>query len=277
MDIGIVYFPTDSSIDPVTLARETERLGFAALFVTEHTHMPVDHSPYPAGGPLPEQYRRTWDPFVALAGAAAVTETLELGTGICLVAQHDPIVLAKTVASLSLLSGGRVSLGVGAGWNAPEAENHGTPFAARFAAMREVVQAMRTIWTEEEASYHGQHVSFDPLWSWPKPVSPVPVLVGGLGPTVIDRVLEYGDAWMPILGRSPGRIAPRIADLRQRAATAGRPPIPVVGYWHARAADPGLRDAVAAAGVDRVLLELPEGDPEAALAQLRQWAAAFLG
>jgi probable F420-dependent oxidoreductase len=255
MDIGLVYFPTDTSIDPVALGRQAEEQGFESLFVTEHTHIPTSRAtPYPGGGPLPEEYRRTWDPFVALTAVAATTERLRVGTGICLVNQHHPITLAKQAATLQHMSGGRFLFGVGPGWNAEEMGHHGIAFDARFAAMRERVEAMRAIWTHEVAEYHGDHVDFAPLWQWPKPPTPIPVLLAGWGPTIIDRVLDHADGWLPIGGRG-GELADRVVELRSRAADAGRGRPSVTVY------QPGPRAeqvaAYAAAGVDRVLCALP--------------------
>ena len=170
MHFGVAVFPTDESADPATIARMTEERGFESLFFPEHTHIPVSRrTPYPVGGDLPREYSRTHDPFVALAFAAAATTTLRLGTGILLMAQRDPIVTAKAVASLDVLSGGRVLLGVGAGWNIEEMEDHGVDPARRFGRMRESVEAMRALWTQDEASYAGDHIAFPPTWSWPKP------------------------------------------------------------------------------------------------------------
>ncbi len=271
MDIGLVYFPTDTSIDPVTLGRLAEDRGFESLFVTEHTHIPTSRAtPYPAGGPLPEEYRRTWDPFVALTAVAASTERLRVGTGICLVNQHHPIALAKTVATLQHLSAGRLELGVGPGWNVEEMRNHGVQPDTRFAAMRERVQAMRAIWTDEEAEFHGEHVDFDPIWSWPKPPIPVPVLLAGWGPTVIDRVLDYADGWFPIGGRGAA-LAGRITELQQRAADAGRARLPVTIYQPAPTAE--TLQAYADIGVDRVLCAIPAESPDATVARIDRWAS----
>ncbi|HEV7363731.1 MAG TPA: TIGR03619 family F420-dependent LLM class oxidoreductase, partial [Solirubrobacteraceae bacterium] len=184
MRYGIAIFPADYAADPATIARLVEERGFESLFFPEHTHIPAGRrTPYPAGGELPEYYSRTYDPFVALTAAAAATERILLATGICLVIQRDPIVTAKEVASLDRLSAGRFLFGVGAGWNIDEMENHGTNPKARFSIMRERVDAMKAIWTEDEATYHGKHVDFDRIWSWPKPVQKPhpPVLVGGNG------------------------------------------------------------------------------------------------
>lgn len=265
---GIVTFLTDYSIRPVDLGRAAEDAGFESVFVTEHTHIPADRvTPWPGGAELPTEYSHTLDPFVALAAIAASTSTLKLGTGVCLVAQHDPIVLAKQVASLDHISGGRVLFGVGAGWNVEEMRNHGTDPSKRFAIMRERVEAMRAIWSQEEASYGGQHVNFDRIWSWPKPVQRPgpPVLVGGSGPKVFDRVLGYGDAWAPI-ARQTGdmdRIAERIIELRRRTDEAGRAPIPVTLYGGSTAPDALAR--YAEIGIERVLFVLPSVPRDEAL------------
>src|ERR671937_1020459 len=203
MKFGIAVFPTDYAADPAAITRLVEERGFESLFFPEHTHIPTSReTPYPAGGELPDEYSHTYDPFVALTAAAAATEKLLLATGICLVIERDPIVTAKEVASVDRLSGGRFLFGVGAGWNIEEMENHGTDPHRRFSLMRERIEAMKAIWTEDEASYHGEHVEFERIWSWPKPVQKPhpPILVGGSGQKVIDRVLRFGDEWMPIVG-----------------------------------------------------------------------------
>jgi probable F420-dependent oxidoreductase len=227
MLFGVAVFPTDYAVEPGALARMVEERGFESLFFPEHTHIPVDRrTPYPPGGELPRQYSHTYDPFVALTAAAATTESLLLATGICLVIERDPIITAKEVASLDRLSGGRFLFGVGAGWNREEMENHGTDPHRRFSLMRERVEAMKAIWTQDEASYHGEWVDFDPIWSWPKPVQQPhpPVLVGGNGPKVLERVVAFGDEWMP--NRVTG-LTERIDELGRLAAEAGRDPIPV--------------------------------------------------
>ena len=220
MDIGIAFFPTDLGIDIAKLARMVEERPFYALFVAEHTHIPVSReTPHPSGDVLPFQYSHTLDPFVALASAAAVTERIKLGTGVCLVIERDPIVTAKEVASLDRLSGGRFLFGVGAGWNREEMRNHGTNPKRRFSVMRERVEAMKEIWTKDEAEYHGEFVDFDPIWCWPKPTQKPhpPVLLGGSGPKVLDRVLAYADEWTPNRFGSPEELAARIEELRERA------------------------------------------------------------
>jgi probable F420-dependent oxidoreductase len=227
MLFGVAVFPADYAVEPGALARMVEERGFESLFFPEHTHIPADRTtPYPPGGELPRQYSHTYDPFVALTAAAATTESLLLATGICLVIERDPIITAKEVASLDRLSGGRFLFGVGAGWNLEEMENHGTDPHRRFSLMRERVEAMKAIWTQDEASYHGEHVDFDPIWSWPKPVQQPypPVLVGGNGPKVLERVVAFGDEWMP--NRVTG-LTDRVAELNRLAAEAGRDPIPV--------------------------------------------------
>ncbi|MSR14177.1 MAG: LLM class F420-dependent oxidoreductase [Gammaproteobacteria bacterium] len=201
----VFIFPTDRSMAPADLAREVEARQLDGVFFPEHTHIPLtSRSPFFPNGVLPEHYLRTYDPFIALAIAAAVTTRIKLGTGICLLSQHDPIALAKTVASLDRLSNGRVILGVGAGWNVEEIENHGTPFKQRWPVLRERVLAMKRIWRQEEPQFHGNYVSFDPMWSYPKPVQVggPPVWIGSNSKWVPGRVAEYADGWMPIVGRT---------------------------------------------------------------------------
>ncbi len=203
-------FPTDYAVEPPELARMVEERGFESLWFPEHTHIPTTReTPYPGGGELPREYSHTYDPFVALTAAAAATPELRVATGICLVVERDPIITAKEVASLDRLSGGRFIFGVGAGWNREEMQNHGTDPGRRFGLMRERVEAMKAIWTTEEAEYHGEHVDFDPIWQWPKPLqSPFGVHIGGNGPRVEDRVLRYGDGWMPNM-RDISELGPR--------------------------------------------------------------------
>ncbi len=254
--VGLGISLTAESPDPVRLGRMAEERGFESFLLPEHTHIPLDSGNGPDGRPLTPEHSGSLDPFVALAAMAAGTERLLVGTGICLVTQRDPIVTAKETATLDHVSGGRFLFGVGAGWNRAELRNHGTDPATRFAVMRERVEAITRIWTEDEASYHGEHVSFDALWSWPKPVRKPhpPILVGGNGPTVIDRVLAYGDEWMPMgVDESFG---PRFEELHRRAAEAGR----TVGITAGGiGADPRRFDWLARAGVHRALHWLPNG------------------
>jgi probable F420-dependent oxidoreductase len=253
MEIGLAIFLTGDGIHPAVLAREAEQRGYESLFVTEHTHIPVHAGMVDRNGdPLPDKYRRLHDPFVALAFAAAATTKLIVGTSVCLVIEHDPIVLAKEVASLDVLSGGRFVLGVGAGWNKPEMLNHGTDPATRHGDMRERVEAMKAIWASDEGEYHGKHVDFDPIWQWPKALR-TPVFIGGNGPRVEDRVLRYGDGWMPNM-KDVETLKPRIDNLRERA---GRH-VPVTYYG----ATPQNLETVRDAGADRALIVLESG-PEA--------------
>lgn len=261
MDIGIVHF-TGCSVMPQRLARDVEERGFESLFYTEHTHIPVASR---RGSGSSRDYATTFDPFVALAAAAAVTSTLKLGTGVCLLPQRDPIITAKEVASLDLLSGGRVLLGVGSGWNREEMRNHGVEPTGRTARMVEAVQAMRQIWATDESEFHGDHVDFAPLWSWPKPAQRhgPPVLFGGNGPGVEDRVLQHGDGWLPQAGpfQSVEEVRVRIGRLRERAAEAGRGHVPVTMFGTPD--DPGLLEQLATAGVDRCLIPVrSEGSDE---------------
>ncbi len=191
MKFGLQMFPTDYAIPVTELGKAAEDLGFESLFFPEHTHIPTSRkTEWPGGGPLPMEYSHTLDPFVAMAATAAVTKTLKVGTGICLVMQRDPITLAKEVASVDFLSGGRVLFGIGGGWNEDEMENHGTKPSLRWKILRERILAMKEIWTKDEAEYHGQFVNFDPIWSWPKPAQKPhpPILIGGAGPRTLDRV-----------------------------------------------------------------------------------------
>jgi probable F420-dependent oxidoreductase len=258
LNFGLAIFPTEQTPSPGELGTMSEERGFESLFVPEHTHIPASReTPYPAGGELPGYYSRTYDPFVALAMAAAATERLQVGTGICLVIERDPIITAKAVASLDQLSGGRFLFGVGAGWNLEEMRNHGTDPGQRFGIMRERVEAMKAIWTEDEASYRGQHVEIERIWSWPKPRRRPhpPVLVGGNGPRVLDRVLAFGDEWMPNVLGDPEQLIARIRELNQRAEEAGRGRIPVTFFG--LPLDPGVLDKLAGGGVHRGVFWLP--------------------
>jgi probable F420-dependent oxidoreductase len=273
---GIGCFCTDESADPVTLARLAEERGLESLFFTEHTHIPASReTPYPPGGELPREYARTFDPFVALTAAAGATERLRVGTAICLVVERDPIVTAKSVASVDRLSDGRMLFGVGAGWNLEEMRHHGTEPERRFGLLRERVEAMKAIWTQDEASYHGRHVDFDSIWCWPKPVQRPhpPVLVGGNGRQVIDRVLAYGDEWMPNRVGNDDRLLARAEELQSRAREAGRPTIPVT-LCDPRI-DMGALERFAQVGVHRVVWWLPAGGAEDTERRLDRFAEAF--
>ncbi|GAA4595246.1 LLM class F420-dependent oxidoreductase [Planotetraspora phitsanulokensis] len=275
MESGFGYFATHDTVGPATLAHMVEKRGHAALLFTEHTHIPV---PEPgtrvqseSGGDLPTKYWHVYDPFVAATAAGLATTRLRVGTGVCLVAQHHPITLAKTVASVDHLTGGRFEFGVGPGWNEPEMRDHGVDPRRRFAVMKEHVQAMREIWTRAEAEYHGEFVSFPPLWSWPKPAQRPhpPVLVGGIGPTVFDRVLSYGDAWFP--NYRPG-VLERVPELFSRAADAGRR-IEVV--MNSTPADPHVIEECERAGVARVMTYLHSAGLDAIRREMDAFEAAL--
>ncbi len=271
MRVGVSTFPTEESIDVRALGRALEERGFESLFVPEHTHIPVSRlTPNPGGGDIPEEFRHTPDPFVVLGAVAACTERLLLGTGICLVVERDPIVTAKEVATVDLISGGRFLFGVGAGWNREEMANHGTAYAERFELLRERVLAMKVLWTTEEAEFHGRWVDFDPVWQWPKPVqSPhPPVILAGNGPKSIERAAEWADGWMPIAGR--GDTADQIDALNKAAAERGRGPLPVTVFG-ARP-KPEILGGYAEAGVERALLALPSAPMSDTLRRLDRYA-----
>jgi probable F420-dependent oxidoreductase len=273
MEIGVMMFPTDQTIRPDRLARELEDRGFESLFFPEHTHIPTGRrTPYPAGGELPEEYKRTFDPFVAIAAAAARTERLILGTGVCLVAQHDPILLAKEVASVDLISDGRFEFGVGFGWNVDEMEDHGVDPKRRRSLVREKILAMKALWTQDEASFAGEFVNLQPSWSWPKPVQQPnpPIFLGGrAGPTVFRHVIEWADGWMPIGG---GGLTTTIPQLRQAAEDAGRDPDTIAIIVFAAQPDAGKFDHYRELGVARTVLGLPPGPADVVLPLLDGWA-----
>jgi probable F420-dependent oxidoreductase len=260
MRVGVFYFPTDYGIDISELAQALEARGYESLFLCEHTHIPVSRrSPFPGGGDLPKRYAHTHDPFIALSFAAAATRTLLLGTGVCLVPQHDPIVTAKTIASLDRLSGGRFVFGIGGGWNVEEMENHGARYDTRFKLMRERVLAMKALWTQEEAAFHGELVNFDPVWSYPKPQQRPhpPILLGGETDYTLKRVVEFCDGWLPRAGAGfdPHKAVDR---LRQVASAAGRD-FSTLSITAFRApSDPAVLATYHEAGIQRVLLEVPD-------------------
>jgi probable F420-dependent oxidoreductase len=260
---GLTIFPTAETIQPAALGRLAESHGFESLWFPEHTHIPVSReTPYPGGGELPDEYARIYAPFVALTAAAAATERLLVGTGICLIVERDPITTAKEVATIDRVSGGRFLFGVGAGWNLEEMANHGTDPQSRFSLMRERIEAMKEIWTGDEASYHGRHVDFEPIWSWPKPVQRPhpPILVGGNSGGALDRVVALADEWIPNPETRLRELPDRIADLQGRAAAAGRDRIPVTFYAVKPEAEALRR--FAAAGVDRAVFYLPPAPAE---------------
>jgi probable F420-dependent oxidoreductase len=274
MHIGICMFATEYAIRIDELARAAEERRFESLFVPEHTHIPTSRrSPFAGGAELPKEYRHTFDPFVSLMAAAAATRTLKIGTGICLIIERDTITTAKEVASLDVLSGGRFLFGIGGGWNAEEMENHGTEYATRFKRLREQVLAVKEIWTKDEAEFHGQFVSFDPIWCWPKPAQKPhpPVLLGGESGHTLQRVVDFCDGWFP-RGRAHALIAPGLADLKARAERAGRDIRTIsVSVFGAKPEEATL-DAYAAAGVTRSILRLPSEGRDVVLPLLDQYA-----
>ncbi|PXY28074.1 LLM class F420-dependent oxidoreductase [Prauserella muralis] len=249
MKFGVSTFVTDEGIRPDTLATALEDRGFDSLFLAEHSHIPVSlETPYPGGGEMPRVYYRTLDPFVALTAAAAGSRNLLLGTGVALLVQRDLFHTAKEVASLDLLSGGRFVFGVGVGWNREEMRDHGTDPATRGALLNEQLRALKTIWAEDEAEFHGKHVDFDPVYSWPKPVQRPhpPVYIGGESPAALARLAEHGDGWLPRPNAQPDEIR----RVRAWLAEQGRPDMPVTVFGAGR--DEARIAGWAEAGVERV-------------------------
>ena len=266
-EFGVQIFPTDQTIQPIPLAKAVEERGLDSLFFPEHTHIPTARTtPFPGGTDLPEWYWRTHDPFVALTAAAAVTKAIKLGTGICLVIERDPIVLAKECASLDVISEGRLILGIGAGWNVEEMENHGASFKDRWKIVREKVLAMKAIWTQDEAEFHGDFVDFDPLWSWPKPVQKggPPIWMGANSKWVFDRVAEYCDGWMPIGGSGSGGMENMAAAMAERGRDMATLDVGLFGA--------PLDEAQAASrleqGFTHLVFGLPQSEPSAVLHRL---------
>lgn len=274
MELGVFIFDTDYSISIDELARALEERGFASLFVPEHTHIPVSRkSPWPGGGDLPKEYAHTLDPFISLSFAAAATTKLKLGTGISLIPQRDPIVTAKVVASLDMMSNGRFTLGIGGGWNVEEMESHGATYKTRFRIMRERVLAMKALWTEDEAEFNGEFVTFEKSWSWPKPVQRPhpPVILGGETKYTLQRVAEYGDGWLPRV--TPGfDPAENMARLRQAAEEAGRDPKELTCTLFRAPTEPQQLEACAQAGVHGGLFQLPSANRETILPMLDEYA-----
>jgi probable F420-dependent oxidoreductase len=275
MEFGIGYFPTHDAVGPGPIARLVEEHGFESLFFAEHTHIPAARqSPYPGGGELPRKYWHCYDLFVALTAAAEATRRLRIGSGICLVVERDPIITAKEVASIDHLSGGRFEFGIGAGWNREEMANHGTDPRTRMRLMADRIGAMREIWGATEASFHGSFVDFDPIWSYPKPLQRPhpPILVGGNGPTVLDRVLAYGDAWFPNFARDG--LDERVGELRSRAER--RIEFQTIGV----PSDPRALERLAALDCTRAVAWIPSGNRsvvEQALERFERAVATFTG
>jgi probable F420-dependent oxidoreductase len=274
MKIGFFFFGTDYSMSVVELARELEERGFESLFLPEHTHIPASRrTPWPGGAELPRHYSHTLDPFVALAAAAAVTKTLRLGTGICLLTERDPIVTAKEVATLDLISGGRFEFGIGAGWNAEEMANHGTAFEARFRVMVDRAKAMQAIWIQDEAGYQGEFTAFEPIWSWPKPVQKPhpPILLGGETRHTLRRVMDFCDGWFP-RGRGFGDPEAEMRRLRSAAKEAGRDIKTVSTTLFGAEPEAAYLEQCRAAGIDRALIGLPSEGRDAILPLLDEYA-----
>jgi probable F420-dependent oxidoreductase len=274
MRIGVTIFATDRSMSPVELALEAEKRGFHSLYVPEHTHIPTSRrTPPPTGDAvLPEEYKRTLDPCVALAAAAAVTQRIRLGTGIALVAQHDTLAFAKQVATLDHVSNGRVVLGIGFGWNEDEMENHGVAPRARRALVREKMLAMQALWTQDVAEYRGEHVRFAPSWSWPKPVQRPrpPVLIGGAGgPKLFEHIAEYADGWMPIGGAGMREALPK---LRAACEARGRDPGALQVVPLGVLPDPAKLEYYASLGVTECALRLPSAPRDAVMPLLDDYA-----
>lgn len=273
MDVGVTVFLTDRTVAPAALAVAAEERGFHSLYLPEHTHFPAEGPEPPAlvAGVDAEDYRRSLDPLVSLAQAAAVTSRIRLGTGILLVAQHDPVVLAKQVATLDRLSAGRVTLGVGFGWNPVEAAAHGVAFAERRQVAREHVLCLRALWEEERAEFHGRYVDLGPALAWPKPVQrPVPVLVGGgAHPSVFAAVAEYGQGWMPVGGAG---LAAALGRLREAVASAGRDPATLRVVPFGTVPDPGKLEHYAGLGATEVVLRVPARSEAEVLRTLDDYA-----
>ena len=274
MRIGVTLHATDRAISPIELAREAEARGFYSLYLPEHTHIPTSRrTPAPTGdAELAEEYRRSLDPYVALAAAAAVTDTIRLGTGIGLVAQHDPITFAKELATLDLISNGRLVLGIGYGWNLEEMENHGIDVRRRRALVREKMLLMQALWSQEVAFFKGEHVSLEPSWAWPKPVQqPRPrVLIGGApGPTLLAHVAEFADGWIPIGGTGVRHALPK---LRRALEERGRDPADLHVVPMGVLPDADKLAYYASIGVTEAVLRLPSAPRDEVLPVLDRFA-----
>ncbi len=276
MKSGAVMFFTEYSMSPAALARKLEDRGFESLWVPEHSHIPLSRvSPYPGGGPLPRPYYDILDPFLALNTAAAVTTKLKIGTGVCLMNQRDPIQTAKMVSTIDQLSAGRFLFGIGNGWNRDEMENHGTDFASRHKLVRERTEAMKAIWTQDDAEYHGELVNFDKMNQWPKPVQKPhpPIIVGGAFPFAARRAIRYGDGWIPRADRlEKDGVGVLIDKFRQMATEAGRDPasLPITIFRVPEKIDQ-LRFCQQI-GIDRVVFSLPADKEDSILPILDRWS-----
>ncbi|MDA1073464.1 MAG: LLM class F420-dependent oxidoreductase [Proteobacteria bacterium] len=273
MKIGLFPFLTDYTIGIADLAVEAEARGFDSIWLPEHTHIPASRqTAYPGGGDLPKEYSHTLDPFVALGCAAAVTEKLLLATGICLAIEHQAITLAKTVATLDHISNGRVMLGLGAGWNREEMENHGTAYADRFKKLEEQMQALRTIWTEPEASFNGRFEKFESIWSWPKPIRQPhpPLILGGETDHTLKRIVKYGNGWLP-RSMNAERVIAGITKLDRYAKEAGRDPASISVSAFAVRPKAEVVDQFRDTRAERVILMVPPRGRDETLARLDRY------
>jgi probable F420-dependent oxidoreductase len=275
MKIGLYVVPTATSMAVPALAHALEERGFESIWVPEHSHIPTSGStPYPGRGPVTRDFAQTLDPLLALTAAAVATNRLKLGTGICLLIQRDTIHTAKSIATLDVVSGGRVLFGVGGGWNKPEMENHGTAYASRFQKLEEQLEALGRIWSQDEPEYHGRFVDFDPIWCWPKPVTKPhpPIYIGGETDHTLRRIVRLADGWLPRV-RNPEMVLSGIDRLRGFARAAGRAESSIaISAFGLPARDEALapfRDA----GVDRAIIALPPGSVDETLARLDRYAA----
>jgi len=272
MRFGLTIFPNDHTMGPDAFAREAEERGFDSVFFPEHTHIPTSRrTPAPMGEPLPDYYSRTLDPFVALSFAAAATSKIKLATGICLVAQRDPIITAKEVATLDHLSGGRFIFAIGFGWNAEEIEDHGVSFSRRREVVREKMLAMEALWSDEVASFEGEFVSFEASWAWPKPVQRPrpPVLIGGgAGPKMFDAIAEYADGWIPIGGRG---VASCLPELQEAFAKRGRDSSEIRVVPCGTIPTGSKLEYFATIGIDEVVLGVEAGDVDRVLPILDEY------
>lgn len=280
MDIGVSTFPTDYSIDITVLAKRVEELGFESLWVTEHPILPVEiSSPWPGSsdGIIPKLYADIVDPFIALSRASAVTSELRLGTGICLVPERNPLLLAKAVSTLDHYSGGRFLFGIGAGWVREESEILGGDFEHRWAQTRDSVLAMKELWTTVESEFHGEYYDFPPVYSYPKPVHKPhpPIYLGGMARNVFRRIIAWGDGWIPNRV-TPDDVKKGRAILNEMAVKAHRNPSKIDISVFGQAADPNLLDAFRAAGADRVTLRIDTASEADTLRQLEEYASAVL-
>lgn len=275
MRIGLFPFCTDYSMPIDRLAIAAEERGFDSIWLPEHTHIPANRrTPYPGGGDLPKEYSHTLDPFVALGIAAGVTTQLKLATGICIAIEHQALTLAKTVATLDHISNGRVLLGLGAGWNREEMENHGTQYSSRFRKLEEQMAALKEIWTHDEASFHGEFENFDDVWSWPKPVQKPhpPLILGGETDHTLRRIVRYGDGWLP-RAMKPEIVTKGMARLAQFAEEAGRDPASISVSVFAPPPKDIVINQFRETTVERVILMIPPQDEAKTLARMDRYAA----